>query len=331
MENLKKICSNCGAEMPETAVFCEKCGTKVVVPETPKKRFCSMCGTEISETALFCGQCGEKTTYEEEFEEITEEVVVANCSSYTCELKRFTGSPLFLVLAILVSVSGIVGIVDFNIISFVTYILLITGSWVLWAKSKKENGDPTGGIKTIKAAVKLNQVIAIIGAIALAVALGIVVIASIVGVGFAEDLFDTNLTTVIAGILVLGGIIVSATFVLISMYYKSILGFLNSLLYSMKKEEDYASQKAMFPAILIFIFSVFPFIGSLLKIVLNSIISEVIFELSSELPSEVYELLIDAVGNSTKGTIVTLLGAAVAIFGGVLLILYKNKFNKNNN
>ena len=55
----KRFCSECGAELGETAKFCPECGAPV--PEkkkAPKKRFCPECGTEIPEGVKFCENCG---------------------------------------------------------------------------------------------------------------------------------------------------------------------------------------------------------------------------------------------------------------------------------
>lgn len=47
---------SCGAV--NTGKFCSECGSKK--PEAPKKRFCTNCGAELSESAKFCPECGTK-------------------------------------------------------------------------------------------------------------------------------------------------------------------------------------------------------------------------------------------------------------------------------
>lgn len=49
------ICISCGHHLQPGAIFCEKCGTKVVT-ETR----CSNCGAIVSEDAIFCPKCGTK-------------------------------------------------------------------------------------------------------------------------------------------------------------------------------------------------------------------------------------------------------------------------------
>ena len=46
-------CSACGHPLRPEAVFCEKCGTKVVVVNK-----CTNCGADLSEDAVFCSKCG---------------------------------------------------------------------------------------------------------------------------------------------------------------------------------------------------------------------------------------------------------------------------------
>lgn len=49
------VCANCGAELPEGAGFCIKCGTKV-----PEFVFCFKCGEKLPADAGFCFKCGTK-------------------------------------------------------------------------------------------------------------------------------------------------------------------------------------------------------------------------------------------------------------------------------
>ena len=49
----KKFCMNCGHELSSDAMFCEKCGTKVVVSDV-----CNSCGYVFTNDANFCPKCG---------------------------------------------------------------------------------------------------------------------------------------------------------------------------------------------------------------------------------------------------------------------------------
>ena len=48
-------CTNCGADLADSAKFCPECGTKVV-----REVFCAQCGTKLAAGAKFCPECGTK-------------------------------------------------------------------------------------------------------------------------------------------------------------------------------------------------------------------------------------------------------------------------------
>lgn len=48
----------CECGTVNTGKFCSECGLKK--PEAPKKRFCTNCGAELSDSAKFCPECGTK-------------------------------------------------------------------------------------------------------------------------------------------------------------------------------------------------------------------------------------------------------------------------------
>lgn len=51
------ICRNCGHQISDTAKFCSKCGTAVLIEE-PSNPTCSNCGRECEADSLFCEECG---------------------------------------------------------------------------------------------------------------------------------------------------------------------------------------------------------------------------------------------------------------------------------
>lgn len=56
LKGIKK-CTNCGADVPNGAAFCIKCGTKVV---SDLGACCKKCGAKLPENASFCTSCGSK-------------------------------------------------------------------------------------------------------------------------------------------------------------------------------------------------------------------------------------------------------------------------------
>ncbi|MBQ8815237.1 MAG: zinc ribbon domain-containing protein [Lachnospiraceae bacterium] len=61
------VCPACGAEVPNTSNFCDKCGSPmkkdapVVEEEAPVvEKVCVKCGTSLETEAAFCPNCGEK-------------------------------------------------------------------------------------------------------------------------------------------------------------------------------------------------------------------------------------------------------------------------------
>lgn len=56
VEMPQAVCANCGAEIPAGMKFCGKCGTPVAAAPS----LCKVCGAEIPDGMLFCGRCGTK-------------------------------------------------------------------------------------------------------------------------------------------------------------------------------------------------------------------------------------------------------------------------------
>ena len=53
---MSKRCIKCGAELPDHAKFCNKCGTPA--PEQKSELFCSKCGEKLEVGTKFCSRCG---------------------------------------------------------------------------------------------------------------------------------------------------------------------------------------------------------------------------------------------------------------------------------
>ena len=51
------VCKTCGNQLSDTAKFCPKCGTKIVI-EQDQNKFCSVCGNKLNASAKFCPKCG---------------------------------------------------------------------------------------------------------------------------------------------------------------------------------------------------------------------------------------------------------------------------------
>ncbi len=59
------ICTNCGATIPDTTKFCNKCGSPATATPTPSARaaasqgaVCANCGSALAPNAKFCARCG---------------------------------------------------------------------------------------------------------------------------------------------------------------------------------------------------------------------------------------------------------------------------------
>ena len=58
------ICPNCNHENPDSAVFCLKCGTKLI-KTVDDGQHCVNCGAELMDGQLYCTRCGTKVVHEE--------------------------------------------------------------------------------------------------------------------------------------------------------------------------------------------------------------------------------------------------------------------------
>lgn len=69
-----KHCNECGAGLPDEALFCTNCGNKISIPEARK---CSQCQAEYQEGDRFCNNCGNPLTDEPQPESIAGAVPAA--------------------------------------------------------------------------------------------------------------------------------------------------------------------------------------------------------------------------------------------------------------
>ena len=53
---MSKKCIRCGAELPDHAKFCDKCGA--AVSEQKQPCYCQKCGAKLDPGTKFCGSCG---------------------------------------------------------------------------------------------------------------------------------------------------------------------------------------------------------------------------------------------------------------------------------
>lgn len=83
-----RVCSKCGSPLNEDAVFCHKCGSRIVTPTNVWE--CSSCGTSNSDEQNYCVVCGaarennlqQQNIQVEEYEENKEISIAENASSF---------------------------------------------------------------------------------------------------------------------------------------------------------------------------------------------------------------------------------------------------------
>ena len=59
-----KTCTNCGAELTETQLFCTKCGTSTAPAPVAPTKTCANCGAPLAEGQKFCSKCGKSAMAE---------------------------------------------------------------------------------------------------------------------------------------------------------------------------------------------------------------------------------------------------------------------------
>ena len=70
-KNTKKVCGDCGKELPEDSRFCQYCGSSNVIDKTDITKIeiikkCSSCGKVVPDDSKFCPYCGSGDLKDEE-------------------------------------------------------------------------------------------------------------------------------------------------------------------------------------------------------------------------------------------------------------------------
>lgn len=99
-------CEKCGKEISDNSVFCNNCGSKLVMRQ---KKFCGNCGIELHSNAEFCGNCGFPTKSDNS-------IVGKIHSNNDTPLKKKRSASIIIVALLL-----IIALIATNLIGYVIY------------------------------------------------------------------------------------------------------------------------------------------------------------------------------------------------------------------
>lgn len=291
-----------------------------------QNNYCDKCGAKLAENAQFCETCGAPIEPVIQQPQNNNETIIENVSNF----KSFASSLLVLGLAVLSTICVIFNIINFNLIPLVTSILMTIGCWLLWVNSRNIAGDPTGGLKLIKASVKVNYIVEIVVlSIVAIVSLLLLVASGAIADIVVETLGDTEVGPAIAGalgvILIILVIVIAIVIVISVMFYKSVLRFLDALIDSLGKGPKEAVEKAMLPAVFIIVLAGINLLNVLSSMASVEVANEFLVLFAAELPAE-YAVSIPVIESSSF--VPQLILACTNIYAGILIIIYKNKFSK---
>lgn len=317
--NQHNFCETCGAKLVDNAQFCEVCGAPVVQSVQEESQLENVQLEPQQQTF-------QQPIFQQPQEKSADEIRIENISKF----KSFASSPLVLVLAILSSVCAVINVVNFNLIPLITSVLMTIGCWLLWANSKNIAGEPTGGLKLIKSSVMVNYIVEIVVlALAALIALLLLFAGGAIADAFGEASGDPEVGAILASglgvisfiLLVVAGVV----FAFAIIFYKAVLKFLNALIDSVGNDPKEAVEKAMLPAIFIFVVAGFSLLNALSSMTTAPVANEFLSQFVAELPVE-YAEAIPTIESSSF--LPQLLLAATNIYAGILIIIYKNKFSK---
>lgn len=117
--------------------------------------FCPKCGQSLPDGAVFCPACGSNMS--------TDGVCDTPCVSPLDNIKKTLSNPLFLAIAVLLSVAAGTQMLfaSFNIL----LILIVIGMWIAYAGATGENTSLIGnGISLASVSVKIEYILVFVGA-----------------------------------------------------------------------------------------------------------------------------------------------------------------------
>lgn len=140
------FCSNCGKQLPDGAIFCPECGSRVEMKPSPKETPASEAPVAPPDPIVPVSSVAMAAPSSE--------------SSPAQRIREALASPLMLAISILVSISTLFSLFH-SLFSpnTIIMILMTIGCWMAFASAKKSN-SPEGGLKLLYGSAKANYIIA---------------------------------------------------------------------------------------------------------------------------------------------------------------------------